>query len=150
MTVREIYDMAICLMGEQSEFNGATMTNENMDYIYRTIPILNTAIAALSTHYSAYFTGETDFTGRPVAPGIAMTKKDGETDYGNPDFEQEIRMDDEFAAAVLPKYLGAQLLAPEDPELAAFLMTQYRETLQEMKGKIRCSFEPIAAPYGLF
>lgn len=150
MTVREIYDMAIGLMGEQSEFNGATMTDENMDYIYRTIPILNTAIAALSVHYGEYFTGETDFTGRPAAVWLTNTKKDGETDYGSPDFEQEIRMDDEFAAAVLPKYLGAQLLAPEDPELAAFLMSQYREVLQEMKAKIRCSFEPIAAPYGLF
>lgn len=141
VTVQEIFDMAIHLMDEQSESSGATMTVDTNEYKFRTISILNTVIPVLYPYSGNY---DNSGSGRPV-PGILMAG-----DYKNPDFTQDVPLDDTLCYGLLPLYLAAQLLSGENEELAAWFMARYRETFLDIRNKVPASFRPISTPYGLF
>ena len=139
--VQEIFDMAIHLMDEQSESNGSTGTVDTQEYKFRTISILNSIIPALQIYSSNY---DREGFGRPE-PEILLAN-----DHANPDFTQEIALDNVLSYSLLPYYLAAQLLSGENEELAAWFMNRYRETLNDVKNKMLAEFEDISRPYGLF
>ena len=141
ITVQQVFDQAIHLMDEQNEQNGSTVTVDTQEYKSRTISILNTAIPRLYPYSSNY---DRSAAGRPAANILKCG------DYRNPDFTQVIMIDDDLCLGLLPFYLAAQLLSGENEALAAWFMTQYRESLNDFKRNIPASFEPISTPYGLF
>lgn len=140
-TVQQIFDMAIHLMDEQSETNGGTGTVDTNEYRYRTISILNTIIPRVYTYSSTYV----DKGKGRTAPRQLMAE-----DYGNPDFEQTIPLDDVLSLSLLPYYLAAQLLSAENEVLSAWFMNMYRENLNDIRGKSLSDFEAISMPYGGF
>lgn len=140
-TVQQIYDMAIHLMDDQNEKNGATVTKDNDEYRFRTISILNSVIPAL---YPYSGEGETGKKGRPTPPILFVN------DHGAPRFEQIIPLDDTLCFALLPYYLAAQLKLGEDPEMYDRLMYRYREAFLDLRNKVPESFKPIKPVYGLF
>ena len=141
VTVQQIFDQAIHLMDEQNEQNGATVTVDTQEYKSRTISILNTAIPRLYPYSSNY---DRTAVGRPAA---MILKND---DHANPDFTQNIMLDDDLCIGLLPFYLAAQLLSAENEDLAAWFITQYRECLSDYKRNIPAVFEQISSPYGAF
>ena len=141
VTVQQIFDQAIHLMDEQNEQNGATVTVDTQEYKSRTISILNTAIPRLYPYSSNY---DRNTVGRPAA---VILKND---DHANPDFTQNIMLDDDLCIGLLPFYLAAQLLSAENEDLAAWFITQYRECLSDYKRNVPAVFEQISSPYGAF
>lgn len=139
VTVQQVFDMAIHLMDEQNESTGATGTVDTNEYKYRTISILNSVIPALYPFSGNYDPGT---AGRPVPAVLAAA------DYKNPDFTQQIDLDDTLCLAVLPYYLAAQLLAGENEALAAWFMNRYREAFRDLSRLIPSEFEQIPSPYG--
>lgn len=142
MTVQEVYDMAIHLMDEQNEQNGETGTVDTWEYKFRTISILNTAIPVLYPYSDTY---DKSGEGRPVPPLLKLGAS-----YRDPDFAQVIGLDDTIAAALLPLYLAAQLIFPENEGMAQWFMGRYQVAFADVRSKIPASFESIYAPYGLF
>lgn len=140
-TVQQIFDMAIHLMDEQNESNGATGTVDTNEYKYRTISILNSVIPRLYTYSSSYV----DKGKGRNAPRQLTTE-----DYANPDFEQTIPLDDVLSLSLLPYYLAAQLLSAENETLSAWFMNLYRENFNDIRSKSLADFEQISTPYGLF
>lgn len=141
VTVQQVFDMAIHLMDEQNESSGTTVTVDTQEYKFRTISILNSVIPALYPYSGTYDPGT---SGRP-APKILTW-----SDYKNPDFTQEIGLDDTLCLALLPYYLAAQLLSAENEVLSAWFMNRYRESFNDLRNRIPASFEPIPTPYGTF
>lgn len=139
VTVQRIFDKAIHLMDEQNEQNGSTMTVDTSEYKSRTISILNTAIPRLYPYSSNY---DRTGRGRPNAPALYCE------DYSDPDFGQVVMLDDDLCIGLLPFYLAAQLMSAENEDLAAWFMTQYRESLVDFKRNTPASFEAIVSPYG--
>ena len=140
-TVQQVFDQAIHLMDEQSENTGATGTTDTQEYKYRTISILNSIMPSLYPFSDTY---DTDVPGRPVCPALIADS------YSNPDFTQQIPLDDTLARGVLPFALAAYLLAPENQELSAVFKAQYQQTFADLRNRIPRAFEPISTPYGLF
>lgn len=142
MTVQQVYDMAIHLMDEQNETSGETRTVDTQEYQFRTISILNTVIPELYP-YSSNF-GKDQSEGRPIPP---LLKADS---YRNPDFTQEIGLDEAITAALLPQYLAAQLLSAENDALAQWFLNLYRTAYYRVTAQGTGRFEKIPTPYGLF
>lgn len=138
VNVQQIYDMAIHLMDEQNESTGATQTVDTDEYRFRTISILNTAIAALAPYTSRM--------GPTNSPMVSLLDA---SDYRNPDFSQAIMMDDSFSVSLLPYFLAAQLLSGENEPLAAWFMNRYREIFMDIRNRKAAEFEPIPTPYSL-
>jgi hypothetical protein len=141
VTVQQVFDMAIHLMDEQNETTGATGTVDTNEYKSRTISILNSVIPALYP-----FSGNYDST-EPGRPTPQTLKWDN---YMNPDFTQEIALDDTLCLSVLPYYLAAQLLSAENETLAAWFMNRYREAFNDLRNRIPAEFERITVSYGGF
>lgn len=139
VTVQQVFDIAIHLMDEQSESNGATGTVDTQEYKYRTISILNSVIPALYPFSGTFQMGT---KGRP-SPQALFTD-----DYRNPDFDQPVPLDDTLSLAVLPYYLAAQLLSAENETLAAWFMNRYRETFNDLRNRVPAEFERITTSYG--
>lgn len=141
VTVQQVYDMAIHLADEHNEANGGTVSYDTQEYRFRTISILNSVIPALYPYSGTYESGE---AGRPCPEPLQVS------DYAQPDFTQAIPLDDTLCLSLLPYFLAAQLLAVENESLSHWFLIQYREMKADLKDKIPGSFQPIAAPYGLF
>lgn len=142
MTVQQIFDMAIHLMDEQSERSGETLTVDTQEYKFRTISILNNIIPVLYPYSDTY---DKSGKGRPVPPLLDLGKS-----YREPDLAQEIGLDDTISAALLPLYLAAQLIFPENEGMAQWFMSRYQMAFMDVRSKIPAEFETIYAPYGLF
>lgn len=140
-TVQQIFDMAIHLMDEQNENNGATGTVDTNEYKFRTISILNSVIPRLYTYSSTYV---------DKGKGRTAPRQLTADDHANPDFEQTIPLDDVLSLSLLPYYLAAQLLSTENETLSAWFMNLYRESFNDVRGKALADFEQISTPYGLF
>lgn len=136
-TVKKIYDMAIHLMDEQSESSGATETVDTEEYKFRTISILNGVIPALRPY------SEKPWKDRTAAILYAA-------DYKNPQFDQEIPLDDTLCFALLPLYLAGMLLSSENEDLSALFMNRYDRAFLDLRNKLPAEFEPIKPVYGLF
>ena len=141
VTVQQVYDIAIHLMDEQDEGTGATTTIDTTEYKLRTLSILNSIIPSLYP-YSGTF--KQSATGRPAPRQLDMDN------LANPDFDQNIPLDDTLSLSVLPYYLAAQLLSSENTELAAGMKNQGREILNDIRNKVPATFEKISLPYGGF
>lgn len=140
-TVQDVFDQAIHLMDEQSENTGTTLTQDTQEYKFRTISILNSLIPGLYPFSDTY---DTSGVGRPVCPALIAD------DYQNPDFTQQIPLDDTLSRGVLPFGLASYLLAPENEDLSAVFRSQYNQTFADIRNRIPGAFEPISTPYGLF
>ena len=140
-TVQQVFDMAIHMMDEQNESSGITDTADTKEYRFRTISILNAVMPALYP-YSDTFSDEG--RGRPICPVLDLTN------ISKPDFAQQIPLDDTLALGVLPYALASHLLAGENEELSAWFQNRYNLAFSDLRSKIPGTFEPIAAPYGLF
>lgn len=141
VTVQQVFDIAIHLMDEQNESTGGTETVDTQEYKFRTISILNSVIPALYPYSGTYKQGTA------LRPSPRQLSAD---EHQNPDFDQNIPLDDTLALSVLPYYLAAQLLSAENEALAAWFMNRYRETLADLRGKVLAEFEVIYSPYGDF
>ena len=139
VTVQQVFDIAIHLMDEQNESNGATSTVDTQEYKYRTISILNSVIPAL---YPFSGTFQMSSKGRPTPQQLYAD------DHKNPDFEQPVPLDDTLSLAVLPYYLAAQLLSAENEALASWFMNRYRETFNDLRNRVPAEFERITTSYG--
>lgn len=137
-TVQEIFDMAVDLMDEQDENSGETATQDTLEYRFRTVSILNTAIPALAPY------SEKKWEGRS---GVAMLYPGARND---PDMEQQIPLDDTLCYALLPLYLAAMLLIGEDDERSAQLMNRYNTAFYDLRSRNPAEFEQISPVYGLF
>lgn len=140
-TVQQIFDMAIHLMDEQNESNGATGTVDTNEYKYRTISILNSVIPRLYSYSSTYV---------DKGKGRTAPRRLAAEDHGNPDFTQAIPLDDVLSLSLLPYYLAAQLLSTENESLSAWFLNLYRENLNDVRSKSLSDFEAISMPYGGF
>lgn len=141
VTIQQIFDAAIDLMDEQDENTGKTVTVDTLEYKIRTISILNTAIPVLYPYSSNY---DSSLPGRPFpGPLLAGSRKE-------PDFEQEIPLDDSLCWALLPFYLASLLLSGEDTEFSMRMMTEYNKAFADLRDKLPAEFEQIETPYGLF
>lgn len=141
-TVQQIFDMAIHLMDEQSETNGGTQTTDTMEYKFRTLSILNAIMPALYPYSDTF---DASGTGRPMCPLLEIP-----ADHSRPVFTQKIPLDDALAVGVLPYALAGHLIAGENQELSAWFLNRYNQSFADLRSKIPGTFEPIAAPYGLF
>jgi hypothetical protein len=141
VTVQQVFDMAIHIIDEQNETSGATVTVDTNEYKYRTISILNSVIPRLYPYSGTYRNTE---TGRP-APEVLQAE-----DYRNPDFTQEIPLDEVLSLALLPYFLAAQLVSAENTELANWCMNIYNGHLADLRFKVPGDFERIPMPYGSF
>lgn len=140
-TVQQIFDMAIHLMDEQSESNGATGTVDTNEYKFRTVSILNSVIPRLYAYSSTYV---------DKGKGRSAPRQLTAESYADPDFEQTIPLDDVLSLSLLPYYLAAQLLSAENESLSAWFMNQYRENFADLRNKSLADFEAISTPYGGF
>lgn len=141
VTVQQVFDMAIHAIDEQNETSGATVTVDTKEYKTRTISILNSVIPRLFPFSGNYENSESS---RPT-PKILKWG-----DYQNPDFTQEIDLDDTLCLSVLPFFLAAQLISAENTELASWFINLYRETFNDIRNRIPADFERISTPYGTF
>lgn len=141
VTVQEIFDAAMDLMDEQNESTGSTDTVDTREYRLRTISILNTAIPALHPHSSNY---------ARKANGRARNRTLMADNRSNPDFTQQIPLDDALCWGLLPFYLASMLRSGEDTEFSMRMMTEYHNALASIRDLVPAEFEPIPTPYGLF
>ena len=146
-TVQQVFDTAIHLMDEQGESSGNTQTTDTKEYQFRTISILNAILPALYPYSDTY---SNSGTGRPSCPVLKLPADNGIPNYANPDFTQEVPLDDTLALGVLPYALAAHLVAGENQELSAWFLSRYNQAFADLRNKIPGTFEPISAPYGLF
>lgn len=141
VTVQQVFDMAIHIIDEQNETNGATVTVDTNEYKYRTISVLNSVIPRLYPYSGTY---KQTAGGRPAPSQLYVDN------YKDPDFEQTIPLDDVLSLSVLPYYLAAQLISAENTELANWCMNIYNNHFADLRDKVPAAFEPITTPYGLF
>ena len=141
VTVQEVFDMAIHIIDEQNETNGATVTVDTNEYKYRTISILNSVIPRLYPYSGSY---KQSAKGRP-SPAALYTE-----DYKAPDFEQAIPLDDVLSRSLLPYFLAAQLISAENTELANWCLNIYNGHFSDLRHKVPGDFEKITTSYGLF
>lgn len=141
VTVQQVFDMAIHIIDEQNETNGATVTVDTNEYKYRTISILNSVIPRLYPYSGTY---KQTAKGRPAPSQLYVE------DYKNPDFEQTIPLDDVLCFSCLPYFLASQLISAENTELANWCMNIYNGNFNDLRYKVPGDFEAISTPYGLF
>ena len=141
VTVQQVFDMAIHIIDEQNETNGATVTVDTSEYKYRTISILNSVIPRLYPYSGTY---KQTAKGRPAPAALYVE------DYKEPDFEQTIPLDDVLCFSLLPYYLAAQLISAENTELANWCLNIYNGHFNDLRYKVPGDFEKITTSYGLF
>lgn len=140
-TIQQVFDIAIHMMDEQSESSGSTSTADTQEYRLRTLSILNGILPSLYPYSDTCVYPD---TGRPICPPLIQGS------HSNPDFTQNIPLDDTLAMGVLPYALASHLLAGENQELSAWFMQQYLQSFADLRNKIPSAFESIPTPYGLF
>lgn len=142
VTVQQVFDTAISLINEQAQRTGLTVHSDTVDYANRCIPILNTLLPHLYLYSDER---EAPKSGRPDCPVLFSPAGGGE-----PDFLQDVPLDNTLCLGVLPYGLAAHLVADENGELSAFLLSRYNSVFADIRSSIPASFEPISTPYGLF
>lgn len=140
-TVQQIFDAAIDLMDEQDETTGATKTMDTREYEVRTISILNIALPTLFPYSS---NRDRSVPGRPTPNPLLADNR------SEPDFTQEIPLDDALCWALLPFWLASLLRSGEDTEFSMRMMTEYNNALASIRDLVPAQFEEISTPYGLF
>lgn len=141
-TAQQVFDTAIHMMDEQNESSGATITQDTTEYKVRTINILNTLIALL---YPYTDTQTQAAAGKRPTPPLLTASS-----YKDPDFTQEIPLDEALSIGVLPYGLAAHLLIGENAELASWFMGRWNQGLADIRSRQMAEFVPINLPYGLF
>lgn len=143
VTVQKVFDMAMALIDEQAKRTGQTVHADTIDYKNRTIPIINAILPQLYL-YSDERNMETNK--RPICP-VLFVAEGGDAD---PDFQQDIPLDNTLCLGVLPYALAGHLVSGENESLSAWLMSRYVQVFADVRASIPSVFEPISTPYGLF
>lgn len=123
-----IFDRAIQLMDEQSNWNGQTRTGDTETYRLRTLGILNVLRHELYP-YSDTFPAS-DGRKRAICPELM-------------NLEQPLDLDDALAQGVLPYGLAAHLLLGENDVMAAFFFQRYAELVFAIGCRKRAVWEQI-------
>lgn len=131
---QRIFDLAMGLMDEVSETNGATDTSDTAEYKVRTLLILNALRGELYPYSDTYRTDEAGK--RPIVGVIA-------------DFDEPIDLDDYICQTVMPYGLAAQLLLDENPTAAAFFQQRYEELRDKLARGLPQTSESIVDVYGI-
>lgn len=113
-TVREIFDIAIHLMDEQSESGGVTLTADTMEYSYRTPSALNSILNWVYPYSDTYVQAMDGR--RPTYPKVAS-------------LEDTVDMDDYICLSVLPYGLAARL-AEEGSDMKNWFEQTFLERLE--------------------
>jgi hypothetical protein len=132
-TAQRVFDIAMGLMDEVNESNGATDTSDTKEYKVRTLLILN-ALRGELFPYSDTFQAEEPGK-RPILAVIQT-------------FEDVIGMDDFVCQSVMPYGLAAHLLLDENPSAASFFMQRYEEMRANLEKGIPTVSEAIEDVYG--
>lgn len=134
-TGKDIFDMAITLMGEMDD-QGNTDWADTVEYKNRALNILNTLRGEVYQYSDTYKTQKKNFPGRrPVCPIMES-------------LDDEIGIDDVLAQTVLPYGLAAHLLLDENDNMAAFFNQRYEELLRKLGASIPGEWESITNVYG--
>lgn len=132
-TVKQIFDLAVYLMGENNDTSGQTDTSDTREYKVRTIGILNVIRNECYPYSDTYKAAEPGK--RPVCSVLA-------------DFDSVVEIDDGIAQGVMPYGLAARLLADENPTLAAFFQDCYSELLRQYGKGVPAVCEATVDVYG--
>lgn len=131
-TVREIFDIAIHLMDEQSESSGVTLTADTMEYSYRTPSALN-SILNWAYPYSDTYTQAMDGR-RPTYPKVTS-------------LEDTVDMDDYICLSVLPYGLAARL-AEESSGMKDWFEQTFLERLEASRQTAPAASGDVEDVYG--
>lgn len=138
VTVQQVFDMAIHLMDEQDENNGATAHVDTNEYRFRTINILNLAIPMLWPFCTNNDSKE---------PGRELPNMLDPTPLNNPDFSQYLPVDDAFSYGVLPYFLAAELLLDEDIDRSQMLKNKFDMAFAQIRRSEIAAWEQIENPF---
>ncbi len=133
-TVRDVFNIAICLMDAQHEGTGATDTADTKEYRLRTPPLLNSILDRAypaSDGYPGSAGGH-----RPVCPKVTA-------------MEDEIDLDGRICTGVLPYGLAALLLTEENPTLSNFFWQTFLEQLEEARQSVPGDEGSVEDTYGV-
>jgi hypothetical protein len=131
-TVREIFDIAIHLMDEQSEASGATLTADTKEYSYRTPSALNSILNWVYPYSDTYV--EALSGRRPVYPAVSG-------------MNDRIDMDDYICLSVLPYGLAARL-AEESYALKNWFEQTFLERIEAASRTLPSTEAEIEDCYG--
>lgn len=132
-TAQRVFDLAMGLMDEVNETNGATDTADTKEYKNRTLFILNILRGELYPFSDTYDNSEAGF--RPIVGEIS-------------DFNSPIDLDDYCCQSVMPYGLAAHLLVDENPTSANFFQSRYEELLMKLSRGMPVMSEDIVDVYG--
>lgn len=131
-TVREIFDIAIHLMDEQSESSGITLTADTKEYSYRTPSCLNSILNWVYPYSDTY---EQALDGRrPTYPSVSS-------------MDESIDMDDYICLSVLPYGLAARL-AEESSVLKDWFEQTFLERIEAARKTMPAAESAIEDCYG--
>lgn len=133
-TAQRVFDIAMGLMDEVNESNGATDTSDTREYKVRTLLILNALRGELFPYSDTYQVEEPGT--RPILAVIQA-------------FTDIIGMDDYICQTVLPFGLAAQLLFDENPTAASFLQQRYEELRDKLAQGLPQGSADIEDLYGV-
>lgn len=133
-TAQRVFDIAMGLMDEVNETNGATDTSDTKEYKVRTLLILNALRGELFPYSDTYAVDEAGK--RPILHVIQ-------------NFTDVIGMDDYICQTVLPYGLAAQLLLDENPSAASFFQQRYEELKGNLARGLPQGSEAITDYYGV-
>ena len=135
MTPNDVFERVIHLSDNGDESNGNYDIQDNREYKFRIIPIINMLQNELYPYSDTYKTGAAGK--RPVLAPLTS-------------FDDEIGLDDFCAGTVLPYGVGARLFTDENTSLASFYEQEYERLLQYLKsgGGMPAESEDIVDVYG--
>lgn len=132
-TAQEVFELAMALMDELNEANGAADTSDTREYKNRTVPIINVLRGELYKYSDTY---------EIITPGKRPICKRVEK------ISDEIDLDDYICQTVLPCGLAAKLLMQEDPSSANYFQQLYEDAIEGLKAGLPTESEDIEDVYG--
>lgn len=132
-TAQRVFDLAMGLMDEVNESNGATDTSDTREYKNRTLLILNVLRGELYPYSDTFDNSADGF--RPIVGVIEG-------------FDTPIDLDDYICQSVMPYGLAAHLLLDENPTSANYFQSRYEELLAKLSRGLPVMSEDIVDVYG--
>ena len=135
MTANDVFERVIHLSDNGDESNGNYDIQDNREYKFRILPIINMLQNELYPYSDTYVYAASGK--RPVLAPLTS-------------FDDEIGLDDFCAGIVLPYGVGARLFTDENTNLASFYEQEYERLLNYLKtgGGMPAVSEDIVDVYG--
>lgn len=134
ITVQQAYDLAVMLMDEQEDSNGATDSSELSGYRNRTLALVNILSSDLYN-----LSDNTAFPAnvKPAPPLVTA-------------FSDAVPLDDRLAVNVLPYGLAGLFKKGEDIQMSAYFLNLYHSLRAEYAQKKPAKKVPVTNVYGSF